>query len=99
MILAMQKKLRYLLLLKSLLKMREKKILDQLLPMMTEMGYGYKNNTIGIKRIYKEGIEFKDGSSLEAELKIIFPNWEPHHFMKKLPFVDDQGFVVTDLYM
>src|SRR5680860_130516 len=76
-----------------------KKILDQLLPMMTEMGYGYKNNTIGIKRIYKEGIEFKDGSSLEAELKIIFPNWEPHHFMKKLPFVDDQGFVVTDLYM
>lgn len=75
------------------------KILDQLLPMMTEMGFGYKNNTIGIKRIYKEGIDFKDGSSLEAELKIIFPNWEPHHFMKKLPFVDDQGFVVTDFHM
>lgn len=76
-----------------------KTILDQLLPMVSAMGYGYKTNTINIKRIYKEGIEFSDGSSLEAEMKIIFPNWEPHSFMKGLPFVDDQGFVVTDLYM
>ncbi len=76
-----------------------KTILDQLLPMVSGMGYGYKTNTVGIKRIYKEGIEFKDGSSLDAEMKIIFPNWEPHSFMKGLPFVDDQGFVVTDLYM
>jgi sulfide:quinone oxidoreductase len=75
------------------------KILKQLLPMLSEMGYGYKKETIGIKRIYKEGIEFKDGSSLEAEMKIIFPNWEPHSFMKGLPFVDDQGFVVTDFFM
>ncbi len=76
-----------------------KKILDQLLPMVTEMGFGYKNNIQSIKRLSKEGIEFKNGTNLEAELKIIFPNWEPHHFMKNLPFVDDQGFVVTDLYM
>lgn len=75
------------------------KILNQLLPMVTHMGYGYKNNTIGIKRIYKNGIEFKDGSSLEAELKIIFPNWEPHNFMKTLPIVDDRGFVITDFFM
>ena len=67
--------------------------------MVSGMGYGYKNNTIGIKRIYKEGIEFKDGTSLEAEMKIVFPNWEPHSFMKGLPFVDDQGFVITDLFM
>ena len=67
--------------------------------MVTAMGYGYKNNTIGIKRLTKDAIEFKDGSSLEAELKIIFPNWEPHTFMKNLPFTDDQGFVVTDFYM
>lgn len=76
-----------------------KTILNQLLPMVTKMGYGYKNNTVGIKRIYKEGIDFKDGTSLEAEMKIVFPNWEPHSFMKGLPFVDDQGFVITDLYM
>ena len=74
-------------------------ILNQLLQMFSEMGFGYKKGTIGIKRIYKEGIEFKDGTSLEAEMKIVFPNWEPHSFMKGLPFVDDQGFVVTDLYM
>ncbi|MBD0776826.1 FAD-dependent oxidoreductase [Maribacter sp. ANRC-HE7] len=76
-----------------------KSILDQLLPMVSGMGYGYKTNTVGIKRIYKEGIAFKDGTSLEAEMKIIFPNWEPHSFMKELPFVDDQGFVITDLFM
>jgi sulfide:quinone oxidoreductase len=76
-----------------------KTILDQLLPMVSGMGYGYRNNTIGIKRIYKDGIDFKDGTSLEAEMKIIFPNWEPHSFLKGLPFVDDQGFVITDLYM
>ena len=75
------------------------KILDQLLPMVSKMGYGYKNNTIGIKRLTKDAIEFKDGSSLEAELKIIFPNWEPHQFLKNQPFTDDQGFVITDLYM
>jgi sulfide:quinone oxidoreductase len=74
-------------------------ILKQLLPMFSEMGYGYKKETIGIKKIYKDGIDFKDGSSIEAEMKIIFPNWEPHQFMKSLPFVDDQGFVVTDFYM
>ncbi len=75
------------------------RILSQLLPMVSGMGYGYKKGTVGIKRLTKDAIEFKDGTSLEAEIKIIFPNWEPHSFMKGLPFVDDQGFVVTDLHM
>lgn len=75
------------------------KILGQLLPMVSDMGFGYVNNTIGIKRLYKDGIEFLNGNSLEAELKIVFPNWEAHEFMKSQPFVDDQGFVITDLYM
>jgi sulfide:quinone oxidoreductase len=75
------------------------KVLNQLLPMVANLGYGYKTETQGIKRIYKDGIDFKNGTSLEAELKIIFPNWEPHDFMKKLPIVDDQGFVVTNFYM
>lgn len=76
-----------------------KKILGKLLPMAKDMGFGYVNNTVRIKRIYKEGIEFRNGTSIEAELKIVFPNWEAHEFMKSLPIVDDQGFVVTDLYM
>lgn len=76
-----------------------KKILDQLLPMVSGMGFGYKNNTEGIKRLYKDGIEFKNGTSLEAEMKIIFPNWQPHDFLKDLPISDSQGFIVTDWFM
>jgi len=75
------------------------KILDELLPMVQDMGFGYQANTRGIKSIHEDGIEFKDGSSLEAEMKIIFPNWKPHEFLQGLPISDDQGFIVTDLYM
>jgi len=74
-------------------------ILHQLLPMMTKMGYNYQANTNGIKKIYKGGIEFNDGSSQEAEVSIIFPDWQAHPFLKELPFTDDMGFVITDLYM
>ena len=74
-------------------------ILDELLPMVDEMGFGYRAETKGIKRLYDDGIEFDDGSSLEAELKIIFPNWTAHDVVKDLPITDDQGFVVTDLHM
>lgn len=74
-------------------------ILNKLLPMMQNMGYGYKADTKGILEINEDGIVFKDGSSLEAELKIIFPNWEAHSFLKELPISDDQGFIVTDMYM
>lgn len=75
------------------------KILDQLLPMMEEMGFGYLADTRGIERVHADGIEFDDGSSVEAELKIIFPNWKPHDFLRGLPISDDQGFIVTDLHM
>lgn len=74
-------------------------ILDQLLPMVKEMGFNYRADTKGIKSIHKDGIEFKDGSSIEAELKIIFPNWKAHDFLRELPISDDQGFIITDLYM
>ncbi len=74
-------------------------ILDQLLPMIEEQGYGYKAQAKGIKRLYENGIEFSDGSSAEAELKIVFPDWQAHDFLKPLPITDDQGFVITDLYM
>jgi sulfide:quinone oxidoreductase len=74
-------------------------ILNQLLPMVEEQGYGYKARTQGIKQLYKDGIEFDNGDSVEAELKIIFPNWQAHDFLKGLPIADDQGFIVTDRYM
>lgn len=64
-----------------------------------EMGMKYVNNTYDIKEVTKDGIEFVNGPSVEAELKIIFPNWAPHNFMKQLPIVDEYGFVITDLHM
>lgn len=75
------------------------KIMKKFLAMAKDMGYGYKNNTQDIKRITAEGIEFVSGDSLEAELKIILPDWQAHDFIRRLPIVDDRGFVLTDLTM
>ena len=74
-------------------------ILSQLVPMMGKMGYNYQANTNGIKKVHKGGIEFNDGSTQEAEIAILFPDWQAHTFLKELPFTDDMGFVITDLYM
>ncbi len=74
-------------------------IVKELLEIATEMGFGYRSNTRDIKRISAEGIEFIHGDSLEAELKLVLPNWESHDFMKRLPIVDEAGFVITDLTM
>jgi sulfide:quinone oxidoreductase len=74
-------------------------ILHQLLPMMQKMGYNYKADTLGIKKVYDGGIEYNDGSTQEAEISILFPDWQAHPFLKELPFTDDMGFVITDLYM
>jgi sulfide:quinone oxidoreductase len=75
------------------------RIVKEFLDMAGQMGFGYKKDTPDIKRITAEGIEFTNGGSLEAELKIVFPDWEPHQLMKSLPIVDEVGFVVTDLTM
>ena len=64
-----------------------------------EMGMSYMNNVEDIKEITADGIEFTNGQSVEAELKIVLPNWNPHPFMKELSIVDEEGFVITDLYM
>jgi sulfide:quinone oxidoreductase len=74
-------------------------IVNQFLAMAGPMGFHYEKDTPDIKLIAKDGIEFVNGKSLEAELKIVLPNWEPHEFLKKLPIADEAGFVVTDLFM
>ena len=74
-------------------------ILGKLLPMMLDRGYGYVADTQGVKRIYKDGMEFHNGKTIDAELKIIFPNWEPHPFLRNQPFTDTEGFVITDFNM
>jgi sulfide:quinone oxidoreductase len=63
------------------------------------MGFKYQRETPDISRITADGIEFTNGTGLEAELKIVFPNWEPHALLKALPIADEAGFVVTDLFM
>jgi len=76
-----------------------KSIMKKFLGMAQDMGYGYKNNTQDIKRITAEGIEFVNGDSIEAELKIVLPDWQPHEFIRRLPVVDEVGFIITDLTM
>jgi sulfide:quinone oxidoreductase len=71
-------------------------IVQAFLGMMQEMEFGYKNKTEDIRRLTADGIEFASGDNVEAELKIIFPNWEPHALLRELPLADEVGFVVTD---
>ncbi len=75
------------------------KVVAQLLEIATKMGFGYKNKTEDIKALTKEGIEFTNGESLEAELKIIIPDWVAHDFMQGLPICDEKGFVIHNLEM
>ena len=74
-------------------------IVTKFLEMAGNMGYHYVNKTQDIKRLTADGIEFANGQSLEAEIKIVLPDWKPHSFMKDLPIVDEEGFVITDLTM
>jgi len=75
------------------------KVVAQLLAAASGMGFGYVNKVEGISRLTADTIEFRDGRSLPAELKIVFPNWEPHGFLKGMPICDEVGFVVTDMKM
>lgn len=74
-------------------------IVHTLLNTASAMGFHYRNKTHDIAEIHADGIEFVEAPSLEAELKIIFPDWVPHTFLKELPIVDEMGFVVTDMTM
>ncbi len=74
-------------------------VVGELLDIASGMGFNYLNNLEDISRITAEGIEFANGQSIEAELKIIFPDWVPHAFLRDLPISDSEGFVVTDLKM
>ena len=74
-------------------------VVNELLGIAGRMGFGYKNKTEDIKRLTRDGIEFTNGDSLEAEVKIIFPDWVAHEFLHGLPISDNKGFIKTDLLM
>lgn len=75
------------------------KVVNELLSIASKMGFHYLNETQDVARVTAEGLEFGNGKSVEAELKILLPDWVPHHFLKGLPIVDERGFVITDLTM
>ena len=70
-----------------------------LLDAASKMGFKYRNKLQDIRRLTADGIEFVNGETIEAELKIIFPNWEPHALLQGLPISDEIGFVLTDMQM
>lgn len=74
-------------------------IVEQFLSLASSMGFGYRNNTRDISRVTAEGVEFADGSSLEAEIKIVLPDWVPHAMLRELPITDERGFVLTSTGM
>ncbi len=74
-------------------------VVKKLLAAAGSMGFGYINNTEGIKRLTADGIEFANGTTIESELNIVFPNWKPHAFLKGLPISDEVGFIMTDMTM
>jgi sulfide:quinone oxidoreductase len=74
-------------------------IVTPFLAMAAERGFGYLNKTEDIVRLTEEGIEFESGASLEAEIKIVIPDWVPHRFLAELEITDEQGFVLTDRRM
>jgi sulfide:quinone oxidoreductase len=74
-------------------------IVNPFLEMAMKMGFGYLNQTEDITRLTANGIEFASGASLEAEIKIVIPDWVPHPFLKDLPITDERGFVLTDRQM
>ncbi|MEZ5454186.1 MAG: FAD-dependent oxidoreductase [Thiothrix sp.] len=74
-------------------------VVGQLLDAASSMGFNYVNNTGDIVRLTADSIEFENGQKIAAELKIIFPDWVAHDFLKGLPISDNQGFIITDLLM
>jgi sulfide:quinone oxidoreductase len=71
----------------------------KLLEMANRRGYRYLPNVIDIGQITAEGIEFLNGQQVEAELKIVLPDWVPYSFLNGLPITDDRGFVITERRM
>jgi len=74
-------------------------VVNTLLGIASKMGFHYRNNVVDITEVTAEGVRFANGEGLEAELKILLPDWVPHAFMKGLPLCDEEGFVVTDMLM
>jgi sulfide:quinone oxidoreductase len=75
------------------------KNVEAFLAMATGMGIHYRNNMPDIARLTMEGVEFVGGETLEAEIKLILPDWVAHECLRDLPICDSMGFIKTNLLM
>jgi sulfide:quinone oxidoreductase len=75
------------------------KNVEAFLAMATGMGIHYRNNMPDIARLTTEGVEFVGGETLEAEIKLILPDWVAHECLRDLPICDSMGFIKTNLLM
>lgn len=75
------------------------KNVEAFLKMATGMGIHYRNNMPDIARLTADGVEFEGGETLEAELKLILPDWVAHDCLRDLPICDNMGFIKTNLLM
>jgi|YelNatPaOPRAMG01_1025707.scaffolds.fasta_scaffold07627_9 sulfide:quinone oxidoreductase len=69
------------------------------LKLIDGMGIHYRKNMPDITRLTAAGVEFESGESIEAELKIILPDWVAHECLRDLPIADSKGFIKTNLLM
>ena len=75
------------------------KVVKQLLDAASSMGFNCVNETGDVLRLTEKTIEFENGQALDAELKILFPDWVAHDFLRDQPITDNEAFVMTDLLM
>jgi sulfide:quinone oxidoreductase len=75
------------------------KNVEAFLAMATGMGIHYRNDMPDIARLTTEGVEFVGGETLEAEIKLILPDWVAHECLRDLPICDSMGFIKTNLLM
>ena len=69
------------------------------LKLIAGMGIHYRKNMPDIARLTAAGVEFDGGETIEAELKIILPDWVAHECLRDLPIADSKGFIKTNLLM
>lgn len=69
------------------------------LQMATGMGIRYRHSMPDIARLTAEGVEFVGGETLEAEIKLILPDWVAHDCLRELAICDSMGFIKTNLLM
>lgn len=71
------------------------KVHKKIEPIIKTQGINVVTSKI-IKKIYKDHVEFADGSTLESDLTIIIPEYVGTDVVKNSGIGDEKGFIMTD---